>query len=263
MNTFGYKITFDPKLSPAGGIIAYAALSGPANNGLYRSMDGGATWTLLKSGQATDVILDPYSGTKDPFGNRVGNLQILYVAFGNDAANGGVWTSINSGQTFTLLNGGAGLPQIQDADVNPTRTITVNNDAVNPNGSNGRIILAKPAIVPSTNANALVENQLYQGWLYALVVNTNDSVNGLYVTKDFGANWTKVSIPTATAQNANVGGTPTNNSNATGAQLRPERDREPGQLRPRAGDRPDQPQYRLHRRRGQRCLDPGRHHDDQ
>ena len=36
-------------------------------------MDGGDTWTLLKAGQATSVVLDPYSGTKDANGNPIGN----------------------------------------------------------------------------------------------------------------------------------------------------------------------------------------------
>src|SRR5205807_1913145 len=110
------KITFDPRLSSSGEVIVYAAVSG-TNNGLWQSTDTGRTWKLLKSGQATDVVLDPLSTAKDAFGNPIGNLQTIYVAYGNDANNnGGVWTSTNQGVNFTLLNGGGGHPQIQNAD---------------------------------------------------------------------------------------------------------------------------------------------------
>ena len=36
---------------------------------------------------------------------------------------------------------------------------------------------------------------LYAGWLYAAVLDPSGTFNGLYMTKDFGANWTKVRLP--------------------------------------------------------------------
>ena len=109
---------------------------------------------------------------------------------------------------------------VQNTNSNPAATVPVTNDAVTPNGTNGRIILTKPDLIPSTNPNALIENQLYEGWLYALVVNTNDTINGLYVTKDAGLNWTKVAITTATTLQAGVPGTPSNNAADTARQHR-------------------------------------------
>ena len=43
-------------------MIIYAALSG-TNGGIWRSEDTGKTWQLMLAGQATDVVLDPDSGT--------------------------------------------------------------------------------------------------------------------------------------------------------------------------------------------------------
>ena len=164
------------------------------------------------------------------------------------------------------MSGGQGIPELQDADSAIPKAVPINNDAVSPNGTNGRIILGKPALVPATNSNSLLENQLYEGWLYALVVNTNDSLNGLYVTKDFGANWTKVSLttPTRCGVATDTQGTPSNNpgatavnivGNATGAR------RQPGERRPGADGRPVQPERRLHRRHGPGQPDPGQPHD--
>lgn len=51
----------DPKLSPTGDVIIYAAMGNgdtAAGGGIYRSLDTGKTWQRMKVGEATDVILD-------------------------------------------------------------------------------------------------------------------------------------------------------------------------------------------------------------
>ena len=40
------------------------------------------------------------------------------------------------------------------------------------------------------------QDLVYEGWLYAAVVDPSGHFDGLYLTKDFGQNWTKVRIPT-------------------------------------------------------------------
>ena len=55
----------------------------------------------------------------------------------------------------------------------------------------GTIVLAKPALARGALAE---DNWAYQGWLYAAVENPNGTFNGLYVTKDDGANWTLVQL---------------------------------------------------------------------
>ena len=217
VGTNSFKVIVDPRLTPTGDVIVYAALSG-SNGGIYRSVDTGRTWQLMKAGKATDVVLDPYSGPKDAFGNPVGNLQTVYAAFGNDTtANNGVWLSTNQGQVFSRLDGGLGLPLIQDAEGFFPKPIPVTNNTASPSGrSTGRIVLAKPVLAASTDPNANVQNQLYEGWLYALVAATDNTLDGLYLTKDYGANWTKVSLTSALPESGfNLTVAPTNDPGKT------------------------------------------------
>ena len=101
----------------------------------------------------------------------------------------GVYLSPNQGQVWNLMTGGIGNPLIIDdttgANVNPATNPS-------PNGVGGRITLA----VPDPNGNA-VEDAIYSGWLYAAVVTTSGGFDGLFVTKDFGENWTNVGLNTA------------------------------------------------------------------
>ena len=49
--------------------------------------------------------------------------------------------------------------------------------------------------MPNPTGNA-AEDAVYEGWLYALVANPAGALDGIFVTKDFGQNWTEVNIPT-------------------------------------------------------------------
>ncbi|MEK6675790.1 MAG: hypothetical protein AABZ47_09065, partial [Planctomycetota bacterium] len=68
--------------------------------GVYRSLDGGNTWTQLTNGlpsvAATDLIMDP------------ANANILYAAIGHifGHAQNGVYKSIDTGDSWSLLGGG-------------------------------------------------------------------------------------------------------------------------------------------------------------
>lgn len=93
----------------AGGFPALAAAklhpsrSGPV--GVFRSMDGGITWTQLTNGlpsqAATDLAMDP------------ANPSILYAAIGHifGASENGIYKSTNGGNSWTKLGGG--LPSSQ------------------------------------------------------------------------------------------------------------------------------------------------------
>ena len=76
-----------------------------------------------------------------------------------------------------------------------------------PNGLPGRIVLAKPALTDNE-----LSDQIYQGWLYAAVVDFSggnlvqtrgSGFIGLYMTKDFGQTWTQVAIPAQLAETPN------------------------------------------------------------
>ena len=215
LNTATFKVVADPKLSPTGDVILYAALAdvepatgqrlaaGPSG-GLWRSLDTGRTWTRQRAGEATDVLFDFNSPSAS-----TGNLNRIYVAFQGD----GVYTSPDRGQVFTLLAGTTGDPLILNNDGPQATPVPVGGGAT-PNGPKGRITLAKPAL-----AGDAIQDLLYQGWLYAAVATPGDvytpgvlgtpgtsHLDGLYLTKDFGQNWTKVALPTVGS------GVPTNDN---------------------------------------------------
>src|SRR5262249_55498567 len=90
---------------------------------------------------------------------------------------------------------------LQNPDVTPTQPIAVKPAASTPNGAKGRIVLAKPELTgqflaDGTYTGNIAEDLLYETWLYAVVVTTDGHLDGLYLTKDEGQNWTKVRVPT-------------------------------------------------------------------
>jgi subtilisin-like proprotein convertase family protein len=190
----GFKVVVDPHLLPGGNVAVYAAFSGP-NGGLYRSTNSGNTWTLVMAGNCTDITLAPASVDNN------GNEETLYAAFqssafrGNGDTNGsGVFmtTSALSTNSLNLMAGGEGVNTRVEFDTAGFPVpIPVGNDSLSPNGKGGRIVLATPDLTASP-----LLNTFYQGWLYAAVVNANGTFAGLYLTKDFGNNWTLINLST-------------------------------------------------------------------
>jgi subtilisin-like proprotein convertase family protein len=208
-----FKVAVDPTVEPNGEYIMYAAVSDVDGSGraggIWRSLDTGTTWGIFNpnlghnvpnlAGQATDVLLDQTSGTGAPNGN----LQTVYAAIDTLTQGQGVFRSPNRGQNWVQMVGGIGDPLIQNADSPQPQPVGVTNGAT-PVGASGRVVLARPAPVPNQPLSSL-ENKLYQGWLFAAVT-TPATVNfngvpqggqlvGLFVTKDFGQNWTQVQLP--------------------------------------------------------------------
>src|SRR5207244_10685978 len=148
VGTTSFKIVVDPTHAPSGpnDVIVYMALGGSATSGgLWRSLDSGKHWTRMTStagtspsNTATDVVLAPASAQVGS-----GNLGLVYAAF----RGAGVYKSFSQGTNLTLMSGGAGNGTYRDADFSPPTSIPVNNDAVSPNGANGRIVLAAPSIL--------------------------------------------------------------------------------------------------------------------
>ncbi|HEY1683259.1 MAG TPA: Ig-like domain-containing protein [Tepidisphaeraceae bacterium] len=193
VGTISYKIIVDPTLQADGDAIVYLALSDPSTGaknfgGLYRSIDSGKTWSLMRAGQATDVAFEADSsvGTFQQGQNSTQqNLNNIVAAFAGD----GIYFSPNRGQVWTPLLGGVGDPTILNGS-NPVSVAA----AGSPNGNNGRIVLATPELT----GNA-VQDLLYSGWIYAVVisgtVNTGSGhIVGIYMTKDNGDNWTKLTL---------------------------------------------------------------------
>ena len=161
--------------------------------------------------------------------------------------------STNQGQSWTLMAGGIGNPLIIDLRHRSTqRQPNVNSVAnPNPNGAEGKIVLAVPAAT-----NNAVQEPVYAGWLYAAVATPSGGFDGLFVTKDFGENWTQIQLPSLAPlgnYNQAVPATPSPARPMASRASPPPTTRSPtttaGQRRPRPDRRipcrPDQPQYHL------------------
>ena len=180
----GFKVVTDPTPVSPGNYVVWMAVQGSAAQaGLWRSLDTGRTWTRVRAGQASDVVYAP--GSADP---TTGLLQRLYVAF---EGQGTFYTFNAPGRgDFTFMAGGDGNNLITDFNYGPPPIVTVDPPADTPNGAKGRIVLAVPGL-----QNSPLLNSFYQDWVYALVSNTNGTMDGLYMTKDFGRNWVKLQLP--------------------------------------------------------------------
>jgi subtilisin-like proprotein convertase family protein len=206
VGTTSFKVLVDPKPTASGEVIVYAALStltAGSKGGIWRSVDTGKHWQRVLTGNATDIVFDPNSGYFDAISNPTGNLTVLYAG----VAGQGVFVSSNEGQAWSPVPGGVGNPLIQDGDLGtPTPPVPVGRPSDTPNGAKGRIVLAKPFLTGNPD-----QDLIYQGWLYVVTVAADGHLNGLYLTKDFGQNWTKIHIGNVPGPNQfSIRATPTN-----------------------------------------------------
>ena len=204
------QVVVDPHPTPDGQVIIYAAMKG-ANGGLWRSTDTGQTWQQLSNSsvQGTDcdsVVLDYNSATVNAVSNPTGNVNVVYASFPGH----GVYISPNRGQTLNLMAGGGADPLIVDVTNGRRVQVPVANGTGPTGAAGGRIVLAKPAMIPSSQPNASVENLLYESWLYAAVTDAGGALTGVYVTKDNGATWTQIKDPTLSNTGLPVQAIPTN-----------------------------------------------------
>ncbi len=204
------KIAVDPRPTPSGEVAVYAALA-DRNEGIWRSLDTGKHWQLMLPGEASDVLLDYGSGVVNAISNPTGNVDIIYAAIRED----GVYVSPNRGGQWNKMDGGFGNLLLRDSNALPEPATVVNPPGGTPSGPKGRILLAKPhsscqEYVVQCNP---VQDIQYQTWLYALVVTPDDPppggfLDGLYVTKDMGQNWTKIHLATTSQTNPNPSNDP-------------------------------------------------------
>jgi subtilisin-like proprotein convertase family protein len=197
-----FKITVDPVLRD-GKIVVYAALSSPtlaanggANGGLWRSLDSGNTWVRMRAGNATDVYIA--AGSRD----AKGNASLVYAAFEGE----GVFkaeTALTSAP-LTLMDGTDNFVTRVNG-FSSTQLVTARG--ATPNGAKGRIVLASPALT-----NDPLQDTYLKNWLYAAVVAADGTLDGVYLTKDRGASWTKLNLPST---GGSFGGFGTNNETRT------------------------------------------------
>jgi subtilisin-like proprotein convertase family protein len=200
LGSAAFKVSVDPRPTPSGEVVVYAALVGNAQQGgIWRSVDTGKHWQQMLAGDATDVLLDFASGVVNAVSNPTGNVDIIYGALRGD----GVYISPNRGGQWNKLDGGFGNLLIRDSNTDPANATVVNAPGDVPSGPKGRILLARP----HPTGNPVLDIQ-YESWLYVVVVNTASALDGLYVTKDMGQNWTKVHIASTSDMTPNPSNDP-------------------------------------------------------
>lgn len=180
------KVAIDPKDA---NIVFVAAIGhlyeGNPDRGLYRSHDGGRTWTkvLFKNNNvgAVDVVIDP------------ANSQVVYATLWNtrrppwyayqpsNAQGGGIFKSTDGGNTWNQLTNGLpaaciGRSGVAVAPSNPQRLYAVIDDFL-PEGAPATAPC--PGVPPARGAAAGAAAVTAQG--------------GFYRSDDAGATWTKLS----------------------------------------------------------------------
>ncbi|TAJ94810.1 hypothetical protein EPO44_13800 [bacterium] len=119
----------------AGRVAVFPAFFAP--RGIFKSTDGGLSWSQKLSGEATDMEVDP------------GNFSNQYAGIGEifgSPANG-VYRSMDGGETWTLIDGpwsalfgGVGRVELAIAPPNPNVLYVSIQDAINGVGSDGALL---------------------------------------------------------------------------------------------------------------------------
>lgn len=194
-------------ITHAGGFPAMAAARGHPQAagplGVFKSTDGGVSWTHLTNGlpgiSATDLAVDP------------SNSQVVYAAIGHifgDASNG-IYRSTNAGASWTRLLGGlptngVGRISLAISPSTPTVLYTIYTNDASPTGNNASTM----NVYKTTNGGTswVAQNpgnfQSSYGWYLstAIVHPTDDNtvfVGGLSLLRSTngGGSWSTVTPP--------------------------------------------------------------------
>ena len=170
-----------------------AVIAGVANRGLWRSTNGGASWTALGTGAGTDTITNrPTSFVYDPTNSNTFWESGIYNS-------GGVYRTTDSGATFQRLGNVVHVDQVAVDLTDPGRRTLVaggheQTRTVWRSGDSGatwtNIGLNLPTGTGFSSNTIVINSTTY-------LVNSNQSWSGgspgIYRTANSGASWTKVS----------------------------------------------------------------------
>lgn len=213
--------------SQSGPNFVYVAVAsgGAQGPGVYRSIDGGLTWVnVLASSNmtgannqpvpagtpiasVTDLIIDPFDSSHITIG--VGNIGL--VPDRDDTT--GVWVSGNAGATWKLVTGGDEPLLATGSNILPAGSVTYNGEVT----KIGRVTLAQGSgrvgdekflyvmiANPPPAGLQLLPGQHYTGNFQSSgAPSATESVlptdpdylpSGLYKSKDYGLNWTRVRV---------------------------------------------------------------------
>lgn len=191
----------DVKIDPNNAQVLYAAMwqayrnhfsmsSGGPGSGLYKSIDGGETWTdLSKNPGLPKGLLGKIGIAVSPV-----NSSRLYAMVENQL-KGGLYTSEDAGSTWNLVNEAAFLKQ---------RPWYYMNLAADPKNEHGLIVLNVSAWKSFDGGKTFKEIEVHHGDTHDIWINPDNPDNfiiaddgGGEVTFNGGGTFTEVDIPTA------------------------------------------------------------------
>ncbi|MFN2385340.1 MAG: WD40/YVTN/BNR-like repeat-containing protein [Thermoanaerobaculia bacterium] len=158
-------------VDPSNASTIYA---GTSQAGLWKSVNGGATWSASGSGYTGDIVTALLIDPSSP--------NVLYVG-----SNVGVFKSINAGATWNLKVAGLSDNRVQALALDPSSPNVLYVSVLGPNGgihrsANGAEVWTPRALpVPSGAAAALAVRggDVYAGW-----------ANVLFRSQNAGSSWT-------------------------------------------------------------------------
>ncbi len=171
------------------GRLSNFAQRGDDEIGVYRTSNGGSTWTLLG-------------------GNTLLGRKVLAVAARGSvlmaATTSGLFRSVDTGGTWTLASGTGGLPTGANADLigDPTNTsrfyVTVrgNTPTVQRSTDNGATWTnATTGITGLSSSTSTMKLAVGPGGVLFIAVVNSGTLAGVFRSADFGENWTAMDVP--------------------------------------------------------------------
>jgi hypothetical protein len=198
-------------IHPTNPSIVYA---GSASGGVWRSSNGGATWTPLTDFQCTlttgSIAIDPVDPT------------LVYVGTGEPASSSGcgLLRSFDSGNTWTEINGGGVLAPTNGTRANQTYRIRIDRGTAGSRTNSVVLYAASNGLHRSTNSGSnwstvlsgfitdVEADPILANVYYAARANANSAANGIYRSADGRATWTQVYSAPTNAQRIALAVTP-------------------------------------------------------
>jgi|GEM_PF-797994 len=183
VGTFGIaKVLFDPGNPSIAYAGTFATTPGVSVGGMYKSTDGGASWTQINNGISSSTR-QIFAAAIDPT-----NSNVIYA--GSDGFNPGfpLYKSMNGGQSWTALGA---VSNIDDIAIDPTNSSIVYAASD----------IIQPYLFRSTDGGITWSTVVSSGFsrVRSIVIDPKDHTrlyvgadNGVFYSTNQGANWQKV-----------------------------------------------------------------------